>query len=83
MKMLRIVLSLLLWVAFSVDASEFDDTKARAELGHPKAQYNLGVMYGHGEGVTQDYKLAHMWWNLAAASGDQDAVKNRGIVAKT
>jgi uncharacterized protein len=24
---------------------------------------------------------AHMWWNIAASSGDADAVKNRDIIA--
>ena len=39
-------------------------------------------MYGDGQGVTQDYVLAHMWWNIAASSGDKDATKNRDLVAK-
>ena len=39
-------------------------------------------MYKNGKGTPQDYKLAHMWFNLAAVSGDEDAVKNRDIVAK-
>jgi uncharacterized protein len=38
-------------------------------------------MYGAGLGVPQDYALAHMWVNLAAAGGHKDAVKNRDIVA--
>ena len=39
-------------------------------------------MYRHGHGVTQDYVQAHMWFNLAAAQGNKQAVKNRDIVAK-
>ena len=46
------------------------------------AQYNLGVMHNNGEGVPQDYVQAHMWWNLAAVSGDEDAIGNRNIVAE-
>ncbi len=58
-----------------------------AEQGHATAQYNLGVMYGNGRGVTQDYVHAHMWFNLAASryppGEDRDqAVENRDIVAK-
>ena len=40
-----------------------------------------------GRGVTQDYVLAHMWYNLAAArlppgeDGDM-AVRNRDLIAK-
>jgi hypothetical protein len=30
--------------------------------------------------VSQDYVLAHMWYNLAAAGGLEDAVKNRDIL---
>jgi len=53
-----------------------------AEQGHAKAQYNLALMYAKGEGVIQDDVMAHMYINIAAVSGDKDAVKNRGIVAK-
>jgi hypothetical protein len=38
-------------------------------------------MYGNGQGVLQDYVAAHMWVNLAAAQGNANASKNRGIVA--
>ncbi len=40
-----------------------------AEQGDANAQYNLGVMYVLGEGVIQDDVYAHMWLNIAAASG--------------
>ena len=46
------------------------------------AQYNLGVMYANGQGVLQDNVYAHMWFNIAASSGDEVASKNRDIVAK-
>jgi len=48
-----------------------------AEQGHPKAQYNLGVMYAEGLGVQKDYVLAHMWLNLAAVQGIVRAPKMR------
>ncbi len=53
-----------------------------AEQGVAQAQYNLGVMYGDGEGVPQDYVQAHLWFNLAAAQGQEQAKKNRDIVAE-
>jgi len=53
-----------------------------AEQGYAKAQNNLGVMYANGRGVLQDNVYAHMWWNIAATSGDKNASKNRDIVAK-
>ena len=40
--------------------------KALAEQGNVAAQNNLGVMYDSGQGVTQDYIQAHIWFNLAA-----------------
>ena len=53
-----------------------------AEQGDAKSQYNLGVMYDNGQGVPQDDFYAYMWWNIAASSGDKDAIHNRDIVAK-
>jgi len=53
-----------------------------ANQGHGEAQGNLGVMYAKGEGVTQDYKTAHMWFNIAAAAGDSVATKNRDAMTQ-
>jgi TPR repeat protein len=53
-----------------------------AEQGHASAQTNLGLMYANGEGVPQDYVYAHMWWNIAASSGNKKASENRDKVAE-
>jgi TPR repeat protein len=53
-----------------------------ADRGDPGAQSMLGDMYDEGWGAPQDYVLAHMWFNLAAASGDQYSAKARDKVAK-
>ena len=53
-----------------------------AEQGDADAQYNLGLMYAKGQGVPQDYVLAHMWWNISGSNGYKDAVTNRNIVEK-
>ena len=37
-------------------------------------------MYGKGQGVIQDYTLAHMWWNIAASQGHETAAENRRTV---
>ena len=50
--------------------------------GIAQAQSDLGGMCVNGQGVLQDNVRAYMWWNIAASSGDEMAVKNRGIVAK-
>ena len=44
------------------------------------AECNLGMMYSDGDGVPQDYVEAYKWYNLAAAQGDTDAIKNRDII---
>jgi TPR repeat protein len=52
-----------------------------AENGDSLVQDILGHMYNGGLGVPQDYAIAHMWFNLAAASGDKDAAKHRDFIA--
>ena len=44
-----------------------------AEQGHIEAQFNLGVLYDKGWGVSQDYKQAIKWYKLSAAQGDARA----------
>ena len=56
--------------------------KIVAEQNHAAVQYNLGVMYSFGRGVPQDFVQAYMWFNLAAAQGNEKASQNRNIVAK-
>jgi TPR repeat protein len=38
-------------------------------------------MYAKAEGVTADYKSAHMWFNIAAA-GNSVAIKNRDAMTR-
>ena len=52
------------------------------DQGDPLAQATLGLMYAEGQGVPKDYVLAHMWMNLAAAKGVQEAVKGRDLLEK-
>jgi uncharacterized protein len=49
-----------------------------ARQGNVRAQYDMGVMYQHGQGVAQDYKEAAKWYRLAAVQGDEDAQNNLG-----
>ena len=59
-----------------------------ADQGHGSAQNNLGWMYREGEGVPQDYVLAHMWFNLAASNSASNPLEglteklNRNTVEK-
>ena len=52
-----------------------------AAHGDTTAQFDLGVMYANGRGVTQDYVRAHMWFNLSGAFGDATGLQDRDIIA--
>jgi hypothetical protein len=39
-------------------------------------------MYNNGQGVTQDYFQAHMWYNLAATQGENLPRKSRNRLAE-
>lgn len=45
-----------------------------AEQGYAKAQYNLALCYGKGEGVTENYSEAVKWLKKAAVQGDSGAI---------
>src|SRR4030065_340606 len=49
-----------------------------AAQGNQIAQFGLGWMYDHGQGVTQDYPAAVQWYRLAAAQGNAGAQFNLG-----
>ena len=51
----------------------------KAEAGDAKAQYNLGVCYYQGNGVTQDFKEAVMWWTKSAEQGNGSANFRIGV----
>lgn len=52
-----------------------------AEAGYAPAQYNLGVAYANGVGTFRDPVRAHMWFNIAAASGYAKASQSRDQLA--
>jgi TPR repeat protein len=49
-----------------------------ADQGNARAQFNLGLLYGHGQGVPQDYAQAIAWYRKAADQGNADAQFNLG-----
>ena len=51
-----------------------------AEQGIASAQFNLGFMYRHGDGVPQDYAEAAKWYGLAAEQGNVKAQFNLGLM---
>ena len=50
-------------------AQELADLRARAEAGDATAQLDLGLMYGTGRGVPQDFAEAVGWYRKAAEQG--------------
>ncbi len=63
-------------------ATALKEWRPLAEQGHAEAQFSLGVMYAGARGVPHNDVLAHMWMNLAAAQGDEDAWKTRDLLAE-
>ncbi|MGA8742666.1 MAG: tetratricopeptide repeat protein [Terracidiphilus sp.] len=53
----------------ATQAEDARATKLRADRGDAKAEYELGGMYYHGEGVPQDYAKALDWSRKAAEQG--------------
>jgi len=51
-----------------------------AEQGYAKAQFNLGVMYEKGRGLTENYVEAVRRYRAAAEQGDPDAELNLGLM---
>ena len=47
--------------------------KPLAEQGNVTAQFNLGLMYVQGEGVSQNFKKAVYWCQKAAEQGEAEA----------
>ena len=52
-----------------------------AELGVRDSEFNLAILYARGLGVDRDLRQSWLWFSLAAAQGDADAVKKRDEVA--
>jgi len=90
MKILQKICFVLLLATFlSVSAgscfdnvTDINDCRGLAEQGDARAQYNLGMVYGNGEGVPQGYVMANMYSNIDSVNGDKDSVRNRDEGAK-
>jgi TPR repeat protein len=57
-----------------IDVASLD--KANADVF-----YQLGILYSAGGEIAADYVTAHKWFNIAAARGNQDAVRLRREIA--
>ena len=61
-------------------ATALREWKPLAKQGNAHAQFNLGLMYQYGKGVSQNDKTAVKWYRLAARQGDAHAQYNLGIM---
>jgi len=82
LKIMALVLSLFLCsaaaeAADSVVTSDYLSVLLKkAEAGDAVSQFNLGVLYHNGQGVSRDDKKAAEWLHKAADQGDSDAALN-------
>ena len=62
------------------DDIDIETTIQKAKQGDAEAQFCLGLLYGEGRGVPQDYKQAVHWYTKAAEQGYAEAQYNLGIM---
>src|SRR5437870_9421723 len=70
---------LCIWRMF-VPPISFGGPQEHATPEDAEAQFNLGVMYHEGRGVSQDDAEAAKWYRQAAAQGYADAQFNLGVM---
>ncbi len=58
----------------------YEKTRKAADAGDATAQFNLGIIYANGYGVTQEYDQAAYWFRKAAEKGDDAAQFNLGVM---
>jgi Sel1 repeat len=54
-----------------------------AEKGQPVAQFRLGSMYEHAQGVATDLNKAAHWYEMAAGQGNRKAMHNLAVFYAT
>ncbi|MTW16520.1 hypothetical protein GJ689_09885 [Rhodoplanes serenus] len=63
----------------------YDTAMETAALGEASTSaamfFQLGMMYSTGSTMEPDYVSAHKWFNLAAMSGDKEAIRLRREIA--
>jgi TPR repeat protein len=67
-------------VAWAQTPATIAEWRVQANAGDAAAQYNLGMMYGRGQSVPQDFAQAITWYRKAADQGDAEAQYNLGFM---
>jgi TPR repeat protein len=60
---------------FALEFTEASEWYSSVLHGVPSAQFNLGVLYEAGAGVSQDYLLAYLWMKVAADRPGDDSAR--------
>jgi TPR repeat protein len=58
----------------------YKEFRAAAEKGHADSQFNLGLMYEQGIGVSKDEKEAIVWYRKSAVQGNVFAQYNLAVL---
>ena len=61
-------------------ATAWRELKPLADQGNAEAQYQVGVMYDHGQAVSRSYQTAEQWYRSAAEQGHSGAQFNLGFM---
>jgi uncharacterized protein len=61
-------------------ATALHEWQPLAEQGQAVAQYQIGLLYANGQGVTKDDAKARQWYEKAAIQGHTEAQVNLGIL---
>ncbi len=61
-------------------ATALSEWQPLAEQGQAIAQYQLGLLYANGKGVTKDDAKARQWYEKAAIQGHTEAQVNLGVL---
>ena len=70
LRLFALLVACLIWGGSFVLAQSLDETRAKAEKGDAKAQYELAMSYFKGTGVAKDEAEAVKWMRKAADQGD-------------
>jgi hypothetical protein len=79
----KIALLVFAHIAFTgivLFAQSVDEDRRLAEAGNAAAQFNMGVRYYKGEGVSGDLAEAVNWFTKAADQGGTTAMYNLGVI---
>ncbi|XAT57811.1 hypothetical protein GN241_10850 [Rhodobacteraceae bacterium IMCC1335] len=61
----------------------FELSQVLAVQGNADAQFYLGKMYEEGLGALQISTLAHMWFNISALNGNEEAPERRKVIQQS